>query len=89
MESSWIISVFFLISFIVLFLSVFMFKKTNEKINGIVWLVVSYILTIAFNALIAGVVNLVHIPVNILTVGIVDLIFAGGLWLFIILKKMY
>ena len=89
MTGSWLVSIFFFVSFIALFLSIFVIKKTDKEVNGIVWCVLNFIITIAVNAVMAGLLNLIRVPINILSIGIVDLIFSIVLWYLILKKKIY
>lgn len=64
---------------------VYFFKKSYRELNGFVWLVLSFLITIAMGGMIAGILSPLHIPVNLYTMGIVYLLLAGIL--FYLIKK--
>lgn len=74
---SYIGSVFCLIAFLAEWFSMWKSKKTDEKINAISWLCFSFSITLCLIALCAGIINLVHIPVTKVSVGIMCAVLAG------------
>lgn len=74
---SYIGSVFCLIAFLAEWFSMWKSKKTDEKINAISWLCFSFSITLCLIALCAGIINLVHIPVTKVSVGIICAVLAG------------
>ena len=62
---------------------VYSFKKSYRELNGFVWLVLSFLITIAMGAMIAGIISPLHIPVNVYSMGIVYLLLAGVMFYFI------
>lgn len=74
---SYIGSVFCLIAFLAEWFSMWKSKKTDEKINAISWLCFSFSITLCLIALCAGIINLVHIPVTKVSVGIICTVLAG------------
>lgn len=81
------ISMIFIIGFGVLFTSVFCIQKTENKENGLSWIILSIVICMAFNAFWVGVTNLLHIPVHILVTGISDMIFGSMIWIWIYKTK--
>lgn len=69
-------SIFFVISLCALFWNVFMIKKTDSALNGTVWGIVSLVTVMTLGAFVMGLINIVKIPVNILTVSIVYVVLA-------------
>lgn len=65
---------FYFISFNILLLLLFRFKKNEKKVNGVSYFVFSILLVWCYEAVAAGVLNLVHIPINLITVSICDII---------------
>lgn len=74
---SYIGSIFCLIAFLAEWFSMWKSKKTDEKINAISWLCFSFSITLCLIALCAGIINLVHIPVTKVSVGIMCAVLAG------------
>ena len=66
-------SFWYILTYLFLFLSFYMFKKNDTKFNGISWLSVTAFLIMCFNTFIAGILSLVAIPVNILTLSFFNL----------------
>lgn len=65
----------------------FLVKKSEEKKSALEWMILLAIMIGCYHALFAGVVNLVHIPVNIISVGLGDMLPAACLWYRIIKTK--
>lgn len=80
--------VLFSISFLFAYLGVFLIKKSENKANGAIWLIVSAISVVCMNQILVGIIALIHVPVTLLLTSIVYLAMAGVLW-FIIIKKNY
>lgn len=87
MITSYIVSLFFLAAFAILNLIVFWVPKSSEKMNGVIWIPITFVITIAFNALIAAIINFISIPVNIISIGLIDFVMAFVLWWFKIRKR--
>ncbi len=85
MEASIFGTVLFVASFVLLFVSVFQFKKSNNILNGVSWLIISLISILCYGMMAAGIINIINIPINIISVGIVYLI--TGVFLQIIIRK--
>jgi len=87
MTASWIASIFFVLAFCIMLSGVYFVEKKEGRTSGIVWMPLSIVLAICANAFLAGVINLAHIPVNIVSIGAVDLILAILLWWCILVKN--
>lgn len=83
MQSSIIASVLFVIGFIGLYATFYMLQKSYKTQNCIVWLVLDLVTVLCFITLIGGIMSIVRIPVNLWSIGIVLLITAIGLGLYI------
>lgn len=81
------LSVFYLISVAILFSGLFLFKKSDRPLKGATWFIASIMLFLCINVFAASIINLVHIPINLLSMGIFNCIAGGGLWLLILVKK--
>lgn len=77
----------FFAGFSMFFISIFLYPKSdnNKKLNGIVWLVSSYIIVQLLVAIISAVFNVLGIEVNILNLGLLLLVL-GASWLFFLNK---
>ena len=85
MEATIFGTIFFPLSFILMLVSVFQIKKTSNILNGVSWLIISFVSVLCYGAMAAGIINIIKIPVNIISVGIIYT-FTGSL-LQIIIKK--
>ena len=88
MNVSWAASIFYLVSVLWLIIGVFLYKKTDKKQAGITWIVVILILLNCYHCLTAAFIDLVHIPVNIVTAGILDVLAGCFFWWQIYKKKV-
>lgn len=79
-----IYSICFVISFLILWSGLLIIKKSDKKENVFVWGPIMFMGILCYHALIAGVINLINIPINILSLGIADLLFGVIIWWIII-----
>ena len=79
-------TLFAFIAYLVYISGLFFVKKSNKKINGILWMPITFFLGICFNALVVGIVNLVLIPITLFSVSVMNLISGITCW-FLIIKK--
>lgn len=80
MEASIFSSILYFISCTVLFGGCFLYKKKEETLAGVKWLGICIVAIMCFQTLVAGIIWLLHIPVNIISIGIGNLV-AGALLL--------
>lgn len=80
------VTVFAFVAYLVYISGLFFVKKTDNKLNGVLWGPITFFLGICFNAFVVGVVNLVSIPITLFTVSVMNLISGGICWFFIIKK---
>lgn len=67
-------SILYFISFNVLLILLFGYKKNEKRVNGISYFVFSFLLVWCYEAVSAGLLNLTHIPINLISVSICDII---------------
>lgn len=61
-------------SFLVLWASVLLFKKNNKQENMMIWIVISFMLTLCIQAFTCGVIGLLGISITLLSAGILNVI---------------
>ena len=61
--------------------------KSERKQAGMTWIVLLLILMNCYHTFWAAILNVIHIPVNIISMGIIDLLTGGLLWFFIVKKN--
>ena len=79
-------SVFFVVCYLVLAGGAYFYKKSEEKFYGITWIALIFLLIQCYHAFLAAILNVIHIPVNLITFGIFDLV-AGAVFWFLIYKR--
>ena len=80
---------FFVAAVIIVWSSIFGLYKSEEKQTGVTWIVMLLILLNCYHTFWAAVFDLVHIPINIISIGIIDMITGGIVWFFNWKKKKY
>lgn len=85
MEASLFGTVLFAMSNATLFVSTFCLRKSKKILNGVSWLILSLISVLCYGAMMAGIVNVIGIPVNIISMGIIY--FVTSILLCIVIKK--
>lgn len=73
-------TIFYIISLIVLFSGFYLFPKSTKQQYGMTWLPLTGILIECYNAFLVALMNLVHIPCNVVSVGVIDLAMGIFLW---------
>lgn len=79
-------SIIYVISFSILLILLFIYKKNEKKVNGISYFVFSLLLVWCYEAVTAGLVNLANIPINLLSVSVCDFV-ASVILLIVFMKK--
>ena len=69
-------SVLYLLGEIGFYITLFLLRKSEKKLNGVIWLIITLLLEMCWSVLTAGILNLVHIPINITSIGLVYLVSA-------------
>lgn len=75
-------SIFYIVSFVALYVSMFWFRKSEKSLNGTVWLVLTFLTVICWQTLLAGILDILHIPVNIWSVGVTNLLSAAAAFIY-------
>ena len=78
-------TIFYPLGLIACVFGVYSLKKSFQQLNGFVWLILSFLITIAMGGIVAGLISPLHIPVNLYSMGIVYFVLAGIL--FYLIKK--
>lgn len=55
-------SLYFIVCFLILTIEIFLFPKQEKKVNPIIWLVISFIISLILNSIIVFFFSIVHIP---------------------------
>jgi len=76
-------SIFFFVACSAAGSGLFLVRKSSKQLAGISWIVTTVLALTCWHAVVAGLVNLVHIPVNIVSIGLADLIAGAALWVVI------
>lgn len=79
-------SLFYLISIVLLVILFLSFKKNEREINFINYLVLSFVLIICLNTFLTYIMSIVHLPINLFTLSLINFIFCG---VFYYLTKKY
>ena len=76
MNGSMVASILYVTGFFTLFAAIFLLPKSEKKLNGVMWLILTLLAEMCWGGFVAGVINIVHIPVNIYSIGLVYLVSA-------------
>lgn len=82
-------TIFYGIAVIALLSGAFVSYKSERKQAGMTWLALLLILMNCYHTFWAAVLDTIHIPVNIISIGIIDLITGALFWFFILKKKKW
>lgn len=78
-------TVFYLIAFAACVVSVYRFRKSHKPMNGFAWAVSSVLIVMSMGGVVAGVMSLLHVPVNLYSMAVVYAMLAAGV--FYLIKK--
>ena len=87
MKPSVIASVFYIVSFVGCATGVYRIKKTHRELYGATWIPVSALLVSFYQCIFAAFGTIVHIPVNLVSVGITNGVAAVVLWYVVLRRK--
>ncbi len=73
-------SILYLISLLALFGGFFLMKKSDKKLYAVTWLPLSAVAIMCYQTLIAALLDLLHLPVNIISIGIFNLLLGSVCW---------
>ena len=79
-------SVLYVVSFSILLILLFIYKKNEKKVNGVSYFVFCLLLVWCYEAVAAGLINLVNVPINLINVSVCDLV-ASVILLILFMKK--
>lgn len=82
-----ILSGFYCLSYIVLFLGLLFVKKSEKDQNPVIWLPIILFATLILGALFAGLFSLISIPVNLVSSSLTNVTIGAVFFFFIIKKK--
>ena len=80
-------SIFFVVCYFVLACGAYFYKKSEEKFFGITWIALIFLMIQCYHAFLAAILNVIHIPVNLVTFGIFDLVAGAAFWFLIYKRK--
>lgn len=78
---------FFIISCLLLGLGLWLYPKTKEKLESVTWIVISFFTITLFDTFIAGIFSAIGVSVNIVSLGVSNLLIGISLVTYIKLKK--
>ena len=80
-------SIIYTISFLALCSGFLFYRKSEKTLSSVTWVFLTYVLNMCFNTLTSGILTLVHIPVTILSLAVVNLGVASFFWVKIVKTK--
>lgn len=86
MQATVLGSVFFIVGFLLAYVGIFRFKKSEKTLDLFTWLILTFIIVICVGSLGAGLLQIIHIPINIISVGVI-LLSVGGVFTFFEVKN--
>mgnify|MGYP007014023611 FL=1 len=75
-----IAAVIYVITFGFAYYRMFVLPKGNRKLNGVTWILLTLLLEASGQALVAGIINAFHAPVNLWTVSAINLVMGLTAW---------
>ncbi len=87
MNYSVIASLFYIIALVAVVSGFYLYKKSDSALYAGTWIPLSFMALMGYQTIVAGVISLIKIKVNIITVGLFDLAAAVVLWFFIYKTK--
>ena len=79
-------SVFYILTYLLLFSAFILVKKSDNKLNFVVYMPIYIMLMMLFSTFFAGIIDIIGIPVNLVTLGIGNLIGTMCISLYILKK---
>lgn len=87
MSISVLTTVFYVIMWLILGSAFFLWKKSEKELSSVTWLAITIVGMRCSHTTIAGIIQVIHIPVNIISLGCIDGMMGLILWFFIFKKK--
>ena len=76
------LSLFYLFTYFSAFFGVFVFKKSDKKLNFLLCIPICFMVMMLYTAFFAGIIDIVHIPINLVSLGIGNILFSAGLCIY-------
>ena len=89
MNYSVIASLFYIIALAAVVSGFYYYKKSDLALHAGTWVPLTFMALMGYQTLVAGILSLIKIKVNIITIGLFDLAAAAALWFFIFKMKKY
>lgn len=70
-------TIVYLATFLFAYFTIFRCYKSEQKLNGVTWLMLSLLIELCIGAFVAGIINIANIPINLWSMSCVNL-FVGG-----------
>ncbi len=87
MEASILWTIIYFVSTLAFSVGFFLLKKSEDKLYAATWIPVTMLGLMGYQTMIAAVMCLVAIPINLISVGIMNLVPAIAIWIYIIKNK--
>ncbi len=81
------LSIFYAITYILLFFALVIIKKSDDKLNAVLCVPIYAMTVMLYTAFFAGIIDIIGIPVNLLSLGIGNLLAAVGIGLYSLKTK--
>ena len=75
-------SILYFISVSALLIILFSYKKNEKKVNGVSYFVFSFLLVWCYEAVGAGLLNLLNVPINLFSIAICNILACVVVWIF-------
>ncbi len=86
---SMVLSIFYLLTCCATFFGIFVVKKSEKELNFILCIPVYAIVALLYTAFFAGIIFILHIPVNLISLGIGNILLSTGLCVYSFVKKQF
>lgn len=87
MNGSIFATIFYCVAWLALASGFLLVKKTEKKTYLVTWVAITFLMTTCYQTFMAAILNTIGLPINIISMGILDLVAAAGFWYFIWKKK--
>lgn len=87
MNGSIFATIFYCLAWLALASGFLLVKKTEKKTYLVTWVAISFLMTTCYQTFMAAILNTIGLPINIISMGILDLAAAAAFWFFIWKKK--
>ena len=87
MSMSIVYSTFYAIAWLSIVSGLYFYKKSSQSMAGIIWIPMVIIASMCIQTFTAGILNIVMIPVNLISIAVCEIVMGGFLWYRIIHNK--